>query len=95
MSYKKARARVYACEVCGRTVTLVPERRGYQPPRYWLPEGWLGGYRKRDVCMCPECSRAIRDEAERRGLLRDYLRYAPIMPLRHDDTPSDGEVTDE
>lgn len=59
--YERARARVYTCDFCGRTATVVPEVRGWGVPGYYLPAGWAGSYRKRGVCLCDECAEAYRD----------------------------------
>ena len=56
--YEKNMARVYTCDLCGRRVTLLPERRGYGAPGYYLPAGWTGSYRRRGCCLCPACSEA-------------------------------------
>ena len=58
--YERHRARTYYCDLCGRSVTLLPERRGYGAPGYYLPEGWTGSHRRRGCCLCPECSKAVR-----------------------------------
>ena len=58
--YERHRARVYVCDLCGRRVTLLPERRGYGAPGYYMPEGWTGSYRRRGCCLCKKCAEAIR-----------------------------------
>lgn len=58
--YERHRARTYYCDLCGRSVTLLPERRGYGAPGYYLPNGWTGSHRRRGCCLCPECSEAFR-----------------------------------
>jgi hypothetical protein len=78
--YERHKARVYFCDLCGRSVTLLPERRGYGAPGYWLPEGWTGSYRKRGCCLCPECSEAVRAEKERQERLDAALRYSVVVP---------------
>lgn len=89
--YERARARVYVCDLCGRRVTLLPERRGYEAPGYYLPEGWTGSYRRRGCCLCKECSGAVRAERERRELLHEALRYSVAVVPTGDALPGDGE----
>lgn len=83
--YERHRARVYYCDLCGRSVTLLPEWRGYETPRYWLPKGWTGSYRKRGCCLCPECSEAVRAEKERQERLDEALRHTVTMPCGEPD----------
>lgn len=74
--YERHRARTYYCDLCGRNVTLLPERRGYGAPGYYLPNGWTGSHRKRGCCLCPECSEAVRAERERRERLDEALGHS-------------------
>lgn len=82
--YESYRARVYFCDLCDRSVTLLPGRRGYDMHMsYCLPEGWTGSYMKRGCCLCPECSKALSAEKERRERLDAALRanegeYEPV-----------------
>ena len=76
--YERHRARVYYCELCDRSVTLLPERRGYGAPGYYLPDGWTGSHRRRGCCLCPECSEAVRAEKERQERLHHELKYSVI-----------------
>lgn len=71
--YERHRARVYVCDICGRSVTLLPERRGYGAPGYYLPNGWTGSHRRRGCCLCPECSEALGEARERRERLEEAL----------------------
>jgi hypothetical protein len=58
--YRKVRGRVYTCDMCGETVTLVAEPHGYGQSYYEFPRGWSGSYRKSGVCLCPRCSEAYK-----------------------------------
>lgn len=79
--YEMHKARVYFCDLCGRSVTLLPERRGYGAPGYYLPEGWTGSYRKRGCCLCPECS-----EAFRTALMDNEVEHEPVEDGSDDNT---------
>ena len=56
--YRRARVRIYECDICGDTTELVPERHGYGPLTYRFPDGWKGSYRKNGACLCPRCAAA-------------------------------------
>ncbi|MGN9233703.1 hypothetical protein ACTM8Z_00130 [Atopobiaceae bacterium HCP3S3_D6] len=77
--YERHRARVYYCDLCGRSVTLLPERRGYGAPGYYLPEGWTGSHRRRGCCLCPECSEAVRNATEATKRLNETLGHSDAV----------------
>lgn len=79
--YEMHKARVYFCDLCGRSVTLLPERRGYGASGYYLPEGWTGSHRKRGCCLCPECSKAFRT-----ALMDNEVEYEPVEEDGSDDS---------
>lgn len=63
--YRRAKVRIYECDICGETVMLRPETHGYDMMKaYRLPNGWVGSYRKNGVCLCPRCSKAYETALE-------------------------------
>ena len=62
--YRRARARVYKCDICGEKVTLLPKDRGFGLITYQLPNGWVGSYRKNGACLCTRCADAYKTALE-------------------------------